>query len=63
MEADFVLGVIIGFGAGVFLSLLIFWVIYANLADDIMSRLLELKNSVRYLGIKIHERMDDETKD
>jgi len=63
MDADFVLGIIVGFGCGVFVTLILFYFIYVNLADVIMSRLLELKNAVQYLGFRIHERMDDDKKD
>ena len=60
MDADFVLGLIIGFGVGIFITLILFYLIYVNLADDIMSRLSELKNTVQFLGMKIHDRMDDD---
>jgi hypothetical protein len=63
MEPDMAIGIIIGFGFGVALAAGIFYALYLQVSTEIFGHITELKKTLGWLGVKIHDLANDETKE
>lgn len=62
MDAEMSIGIIIGFAAGAFLVAGIFYALYIQISTELFGHITELKKTLGWLGVKIHDLANDDDK-
>jgi len=63
MDAQFSIGLIIGFASGAFLVAGIFYTLYLQVSDELLGHVSDIKKTLGYFRVRLHEMQPKEKRD